>query len=194
MNPALVHCPKCRWELSEGIFNRQDLLPCPSCNTPLEVEIFPAFFRRIGHGQTAEALIVDGESSCFFHPEKKAIIPCAGCGRFLCALCDCELHGEHFCPPCLEAGRTKGKIKSIENQRTLHDNIALALAFYPILMWVLTILTAPAALYLSIRHWNSPRSIVHRTKIRFVLAIIMAGLQITGWVILFVFILNRKHA
>jgi hypothetical protein len=193
MNSALVHCPKCRWQLSESIFNRQDLLPCPSCQTPLEIEIFPAFFRRITPGQNAEALLVEGESSCFFHPEKKAVIPCVGCGRFLCALCDCELHGQHFCPACLEAGRTKGKIKSIENQRTLHDNIALALAFYPLIVWCMTIFTAPAAVYLSIRHWNSPRSIVHRTKIRFVLAIIVAGLEIIGWIIgLSIFLTHRN--
>jgi hypothetical protein len=193
MNSVLVHCPKCRWGLSEGVFNRQDLVACPSCQTPLEVEIFPAYFRRISPGQNAEALVVEHESSCFFHPEKKATVPCASCGRFLCALCDCELHGQHFCPACLEAGRTKGKIKSIENQRTLHDNIALALAFYPLLVWCTTIFTAPAALFVAIRHWNSPRSIVHRTKIRFVIAIIVAGLEIAGWGIgLFVF-LTHKH-
>jgi hypothetical protein len=193
MNSVLVHCPKCQGGLVEGVLNRQGLVACPSCQVPLEVEIYPAFFRRIGPGQNAEALVVEHESSCFFHPEKKATVPCASCGRFLCALCDCELHGQHFCPACLEAGRTKGKIKSIENQRTLHDNIALALVFYPVVMWPLTVLTAPAAVYLSIRHWNTPRSIVHRTKIRFVLAIIFAGLQITGWVILLVTLLTHKN-
>jgi hypothetical protein len=193
MNSALVHCPKCRWQLTEGIFNRQDLVSCPSCQTPLEVEIFPAFFRRIGPGQNAEALVVESESSCFFHPEKKAVIPCAGCGRFLCALCDCELHGQHFCPACLEAGRTKGKIKSLENQRTLHDNIALALVLYPVLFWPLTLFTAPAAIFLSIRHWNSPRSIVRQTKIRFVLAILIGGLELTGWTFGLIALLSHKH-
>lgn len=193
MNSALVQCPKCRGLLLEDIFNRQELIPCPSCQTPLEIEIFPAFFRRINPGKSAEALIVEGESSCFYHPEKKAIIPCAGCGRFLCALCDCELHGQHFCPTCLDAGRTKGKIKSLENQRTRHDNIALALAFYPLLIFWLTIFTAPVALFIAIRHWNSPRSLVRRTKIGFVIAIVFAGLQIGGWLTFLVFILNRKH-
>jgi len=108
-------------------------------------------------------------------------------------LCDCELNGQHFCPTCLETGRTKGKIKSLENQRTLYDNIAVALAVYPFLIFYLTFLTAPAALFIAIRHWNSPRSIVHGTKIRFVIAMAIAGCQIGGWIVVIVVIVSRKH-
>src|SRR5262245_48811130 len=105
MNSALVYCPNCQGQLLEG-FNRQEFIACPSCRAPVDVVIFPAFFRKIGPAQNAEAVLVEGESSCFYHPEKKASVPCAGCGRFLCALCDCELHGQHYCPACLETGRT----------------------------------------------------------------------------------------
>ena len=133
MNSPLVQCPKCRGFLLEGVFNRQDLVPCPLCETLLEVEVFPAFFRRINPGKNAEALIVEGESSCFYHPEKKAVVPCGGCGRFLCALCDCELNGQHLCPSCLEAGRTKGKIKEAprKSARVRYDRIALATVVFP---------------------------------------------------------------
>lgn len=102
----------------------------------------------------------------------------------MCALCDCELNGDHFCPVCLEMGKTKGKIKSLENRRTLYDTIALALAVLPIatvVFWFFTIVTAPMALFIAIRYWNSPRSLVHRTKFRYVLAITIATLQIAGW-------------
>src|SRR5215472_15595335 len=113
MNSPLIQCPKCHGWLLEGVFNRQDLAPCPTCRTPVQVEVFPAFFRKTDAGPGAEAVMVEGESSCFYHPQKKAVTPCAACGRFLCALCDCELNGQHFCPACLETGRTKGKIKSL---------------------------------------------------------------------------------
>lgn len=99
----------------------------------------------------------------------------------MCALCDCELHRDHYCPACLEVGRKKGKIKSLENQRTLYDSIALSLAVFPVLIFYFTIITAPMALYIAIRYWNAPRSIIHRTKIRYVLAILLASLQIIGW-------------
>jgi hypothetical protein len=185
MNPP-VQCPKCRAWLMERIFNQPELSPCPACGVPLQVEIFPALFRKINPGQSGEAVMVEGESSCFYHPQKKAVLPCDGCGRFLCALCDCQLNSQHFCPACLEAGRTKGKIKSLENQRTLYDSIALSLAIYPILIFYFTIITAPMALFVAIRYWTSPPSLVHRSKIRFVVAIIFALLQIVGWGILFV--------
>jgi hypothetical protein len=44
------------------------------------------------------------------------------------------------------------------------------------------------ALYVAIRYWKAPRSIVHRTRVRFILAIIFASLQIGGWVVAIVMI------
>jgi hypothetical protein len=192
MNTSLVQCPKCQAWLLEGVFNQPEMSPCPACGVPLQVEVFPALFRRINPGQSGEAIMVEGESSCFYHPQKKAVLPCQGCGRFLCALCDCELNGQHFCPACLEAGKTKGKIKSLENQRTLYDSIALSLAIYPLLIFYFTLVTAPIALFVAIRYWNAPRSLVRRTKIRSVAAIVLATMQIAGWGLLFFAIASHR--
>ncbi len=192
MNTSLVQCPQCQAWLLDGVFNQPELSPCPACGVPLRVEVFPALFRRFNPGQSGETIMVEGESSCFYHPQKKAVLPCQGCGRFLCALCDCELNGQHFCPACLETGKTKGKIKSLEDQRTLYDGIALSLAVYPMLIFYFTIVTAPVALFVAIRYWNAPRSIVHRTKIRCVAAIVLALMQMAGWGLLF-FVLATRH-
>jgi hypothetical protein len=148
------------------------------------VDVFPALFRPMASGQTGELMVVEGDSTCFYHPARKALLPCQGCGRFLCALCDCELNGTHFCPACLETGKTKGKIKNLQNERPLYDTIALMFAVLPLVtlvFWIFTLFTAPIALVIAIVNWNAPRSIVHRTKIRFVLAIIFATLQIGAW-------------
>jgi len=182
---SLIACPKCRAWLLEDVFNRQAMTQCPSCGNPLQIEVFPALFRKIAPGQSAQPVMVEGESSCFFHPQKKAVLPCAGCGRFLCALCDCEFHGEHLCPACLEAGRTKGKIVALDHQRTRYDNIALSVAILPVLAWPFTIITAPMALFIVIRYWKAPRSLVKPGPFRFILAIIIALLQIGGWTALF---------
>lgn len=193
MNTSLVQCPKCQAWLLDGVFNQPELSPCPACGVPLRVEVFPALFRRFNPGQSGETIMVEGESSCFYHPQKKAVLPCQGCGRFLCALCDCELNGQHFCPACLETGKTKGKIKSLEDQRTLYDGIALSLAVYPMLIFYFTIVTAPVALFVAIRYWNAPRSIMHRTKIRCVAAIVLALMQMAGWGLLFFVLATRHH-
>jgi len=177
----------------EGVWNQPNFVPCPACGVPLLAEVFPALFRTIPAGRSGEVIMVEGESSCFYHPQKKAVLPCDGCGRFLCALCDCPLHGQHFCPACLEAGRTKGKIKSLENQRTLYDSIALSLTILPLIFYYLTFMTAPVAIYVAIRYWNAPQSIVRRSKIRFIMAILIALLEIAGWAALFVFIFSGKH-
>jgi hypothetical protein len=177
---ALPVCPKCARILTDTL----DWEPCPNCQVLLHLEVFPALFRRNAPGDDGELLVVEGESSCFYHANKKAVLPCQGCGRFLCALCDCELHGQHFCPACLESGRNKSKIKSLDNHRTMYDTIALALTVLPVVtlaFWFLTIITAPMALFVAIRYWNAPRSLVRRTKIRYVLAMILATLQMAGW-------------
>jgi hypothetical protein len=93
-----------------------------------------------------------------------------------------------LCPGCFEKGRTKGRIKNLENHRTCYDTIALLVAAVPLVMIVFpwfTIFTAPLAIYLTVRHWKAPTSIIRRTKIRFILAFILAGGQIAGWILFF---------
>lgn len=182
MNTPQVCCTKCKSTLLGDVFNLSELTPCPYCAVPLQVDLFPAFFRRITPGQGGETIIEETQSSCFYHPQKKAILPCESCGRFLCALCDCDFNGQHLCPSCLQMGTKKGKIKNLENHRTLHDSTALALAVFPLIIFYFTIITAPLAIFISIRHWNTPTSIIHRSKIRFVLAIAIASLEILGWI------------
>ncbi|MBU6410819.1 MAG: hypothetical protein KGR98_10580 [Verrucomicrobia bacterium] len=191
MNP-LVQCPRCRAWLMEGVFNQPTFAPCPACGSGLQVEVFPALFRKTSAGQGGETIMMEGESSCFYHPQKKAARPCDGCGRFLCALCDCELDGRHLCPTCLETGKTKGKIESLDNERTLYDSIALALAILPMLIFYFTLVTAPMALFVAIRYWKAPRSILHRTRIRAVAAIVISLLQIGGWATLFIVLATRR--
>jgi hypothetical protein len=46
-----------------------------------------------------------------------------------------------------------------------------------------------------IRHWKTPGSIVHRTKIRFILALIFASLALLGWFFYayLIFYLTPRH-
>jgi len=62
----------------------------------------------------------------------------------------------------------------------MYDSIALALATLPVFLFWPVFGTAPVSLFLVIRHWNSPRSIVPRTRIRLYLAALFAVAEIGG--------------
>jgi hypothetical protein len=186
MSTALIHCPKCKAVLLNHAFNRDTFAPCASCHAPLLIEIFPALFRPVEAGGAGEFIMLEGEAGCFYHPQKKALLPCESCGRFLCALCDCEHLGRHLCPSCLESGRTKGRIKSLENKRIRYDNMAMALAVLPFLIFYLTLITAPMALYVAIRYRKAPLALTQRSRIKLVIAGVVASLQIAGWAAFFI--------
>jgi hypothetical protein len=186
-----IECFKCGWVLPPEAFNTPRETVCPACAAAHQVTAFPALYRPPEPAATGEHLLVDGESGCFYHPQKKAVIPCDGCGRFLCPLCEVEFAGRRLCPACIQAGKEKKKIKNLENQRMLYDDLALSLAIVPLVTVYLTFIGAPVALYLAIRHWNTPSSIIPRTKWRNVLAILISGAEICGWALGIYFIIFR---
>ena len=190
MNAASLICSKCRAPLGGELFNLGELRPCPACAAPLQADVFPALFRAQSVGALGETIVTEGEASCFFHPQKRAVVPCEGCGRFVCALCDVELNGQHLCPTCLNLGKTKGKLRSLENHRVLYDRAALLCATLPLLigLWP-SIAGAPISLYLCIRYWKEPGDYVRPGKWRFIVAGTLAVMEIIAWisvVILFV--------
>ena len=170
--------------LLEEFFNLERLEPCPSCGAPLRVDVFPAQYRALSTSLPT-ALVVEGESSCFYHPQKKAVIPCQMCGRFLCALCDLELNGRHLCPSCLESGQKKGKIGELQNKRVRYDRMALALATLPALVLWPSLICAPMALYVAIRHWNNPCGVLGKSRAMYMIAAVLASIEIIGWVVFF---------
>ncbi|HEX9880369.1 MAG TPA: hypothetical protein VGB25_09265 [Candidatus Binatia bacterium] len=191
MNVRFGQCTHCGAWLPKEVFNAPDLIGCPGCNVPIRVAVFPALFATPPAAQVPGPLPGENEATCFYHDKKRALLPCDGCGRFLCALCDFDLSGQHLCPSCLAAGKRKGALKSLENHRMLYDNVALGLAVLPALLLWPSIVTAPMAIFMAFRYWNAPLSILPRTRIRYVLAIALAVPQIMGWGVLFYFLYHR---
>ena len=187
----MIRCTACLGPLRRDIFNTPGLTSCPSCSVLIRADVFPALVREQPEGTSGEVLAIDDEAGCFFHPNKKAVISCDACGRFLCSLCDVEFDDRHLCVSCIETGRKKHKIKNLENHRILYDTTALALAVIPMLFIWPSILTAPLALFTAIYYWNAPTSIIPRTKVRLVAAIVLAGLQIVGWSVFFYYLATR---
>ena len=180
-----IDCPKC----NSPIEYSQDIAGCPSCRTKLIAEIFPAFFKQPSAASASPA--IGEESVCFFHPRNKAAVSCAMCGRFICTLCAVELRGQQICPLCIESGIKKRKIAGLENRRVLYDDIALSLSIIPALLFWPTIMTAPASIFIAVRHWKSPTSIIPRTKARFIFAIFISLLQIAGWGLFVSYLVTR---
>jgi hypothetical protein len=177
-------CGRCDSPIPPDQYNSIDFLPCPACGTPVKIDVFPVVLNDRPSVKNKESVVAD-EASCFYHAANRAEFTCDQCGRFLCPLCRIELGDRHLCPVCLETGRKKGKLVNLDQSRTLYDSLALRIAIFPVFpfafLWIFTCITAPVALFLALRHWNSPMSIVRRSKIRLVAAIVASGLQISTW-------------
>jgi hypothetical protein len=190
----MLSCTACRASLSPEALAGPGPVRCPRCRATLEVSVFPALYRTLETGRPGETLLSDEESACFYHPTKRAIVPCESCGRFLCALCDLDLNGTHYCAPCLEAARGRGAFPRLENQRVCNDRIALAVAVYPLILFFYpTLVTAPVAVFLSARALRAPGSLVRGSKVRCILAMLIATAEIVLWVLLINLIVTQMR-
>ncbi len=185
ISQAPITCQKCFQPLPRSMYNTGAFQQCPTCQAQARVDVFPALFRAQTESGTGERIITEGTAACFYHPKKKAVVPCASCGRFLCALCDVEFNDKHLCPQCIEKGGEQQKAANLENKRTKREDIAVTLAILPLLLFYVTLITAPVALFYSIRHWKTPMGPVRGGKWKLVVAMFFSIAEITGWIIFF---------
>ena len=179
-----IRCRACYAAIPPEVWNAEAAIPCTACRKLSWAAVFPAINANT-RGATASAIEGEGQASCFFHANSLAVVSCDECGRFLCGLCDLEIAGRHVCPTCLRQGIAQQKVTTFETGRTLYDGIVLALAIGPIIMWPFTFITAPLSVVLSFWFWRRPGSLLPRTKIRFILAILIGLAQCVGWVAFF---------
>ena len=174
----LVFCPNCNTGLPSRFLRTDPVTTaCPACLADLTIQVFPALFQTGAKIETGT--LAEGEASCYEHPNKRAVGVCAHCGRFLCGLCEVEVGGSVWCPECLGPGPSRPKLAALETSRTLYDSIALALATWPLIVFLyVSVFTAPVALYVAIRYWKAPGSLIPRNKWRFVAAILIALAQL----------------
>jgi hypothetical protein len=194
MAVATFTCPKCRTEFEASPTLDHQEFSCPKCAEEIETFFFPALFRPRETGVAAVALLDQTEASCFYHPQKQAAQVCDGCGRLICSLCSVEMGAEHLCPNCISSGRRKGKITSLENSRTCYDKIALSLSLLGIVFYVFAFILSPIVIFLAIRHWNSPGSVMGVSRTRFIVAIVLASLEFVGCIgIAILFVFSKHH-
>jgi hypothetical protein len=175
--------PLPKWELSSG-----GVATCPSCASRNMPHVYPAAFAQVqpSRGETA----LDGEAACFDHPGNRAVASCQQCGRFVCQLCAVQLATGVVCPSCLAAGLRKSSPVSAD-ARSLYDTWALSIPILLIIIWPLTILSAPAVVALAIMKWKAPISLVRRNRWRFVVGLAVGILQGIGWAWLIVYLVAK---
>jgi hypothetical protein len=162
-------------------WENSDNAACANCGAYSVVRVFPAMFQP--PPAPAESLsAAEGEATCYDHPSKRAVAHCSQCGRFVCPLCAVDFRGGVWCPRCIASGAEKKRTVELEKSRTLYDSVALTLALAPILFWVLTIFTGPASIFIALRYWKYPLSLVRRTRWRAVLAILIGLSQAGAWI------------
>jgi len=182
-------CPRCGYELPLEAVQPQGGR-CGACEAHVEAAVFPALYRA-EESSTWEA-VVSGEAGCFFHPDRIAVFSCDRCGRFLCPLCRISWAGENVCTACLEAASNGKQARALASGRFHYDSLALAIATLPVLTWIFSMLTAPLALGFALFTWRRECSIVPRSKIRFVAAILFSMLTIAGWIVFWAYLVRHN--
>jgi len=177
-------CTRCGAPLPQGPAGTAVMTECPVCRAEHEVMVFPALQKARGGGPEAQPVLTAGEAACFYHAEKRAVVPCDACGRFLCALCDVQLGEKHFCPACLEAGRDARQLGPVERGRVRYDQIVWAMLVLPLpFCMVVAPVTATGAMGLALWKWRAPGSLVVNTRARLTVAMLLAVVELgaTTW-------------
>ena len=129
----------------------------------------------------------EAEAGCFFHTHSRAENVCNVCGRFVCSLCTIAYGAQKLCPDCIYKKRRESSESMFQDQAVLFDNIALLLVTVPVLCLVyiyLGLLFSVFALALVIIGWRQQRTLVPRSKFRFVVAAGLSLIEGVGWVAL----------
>jgi hypothetical protein len=181
---GLIRCPACYYMMQgPWVEGGETLRECDRCRQFLRISVFPALGMAPPMPAQSGARAMEGDATCFFHPEKRAERPCDRCGRFLCALCDLPVGARHLCPSCLKAGPEDNvALPELVTKRLSWGRLSLLLAVVPITILGVYIswATAPAAIFAALYGWNKPGSLVHGKRRLSALVGLLLGLAQVG--------------
>lgn len=170
------HCPECKKADIELAPDSRSTIECPTCHRSFDVVVF-------SDSSSAPAChpiprTSDTETACFHHSNNRAEGICDVCGRLICSLCTFEFADAVICSSCISSRRNGRPLLPLEHRRILYDGLALRLTLWPMVFISPLLFTAPLAIFTAIWNWKKPSSIVPRTKLRAVAAILIATFQI----------------
>lgn len=186
-------CPECHGALPASAWNLHYPSTCPNCGTAFTALAFPAQVRG-PDAAVPEPVAEGGEATCYFHAPNKAFAACDECGRFVCALCHVAIAGGSWCPSCIVRYRQRGKLTYLDNRRMMYDSLALLLAIVTLFLlavWPLALATIAATLFVVFFYWRKVASLVPRTKARFIVAAVLAGIELLALLVILVRVVSN---
>jgi hypothetical protein len=208
---AMVRCIACGYQIPAEALRTGAPVPCPMCRLEVKAVVLPAIGKitAVPPSLPAEAP-GPGDAVCFYSPGRKATHTCGHCGVFISEAWTAKWGSETVCLKCLEDLRNRRKDARFEARRTLWDNAALGTALLPFgvclplallgpmgppfMMIALmgSVITAPAALALSLFAWKKPSSLVPRSRWRVVGALLLSLVQCVAWAALIAAIASQQ--
>lgn len=186
---SALPCPSCKRSYEALDWIDANHCRCLKCQEDFDFFPFPALVAT-KEVVKPQAVAVAEDSTCFFHVENQAEKVCDSCGRFLCVVCAVPFGGKTLCPNCI--ANSKKEDAGLVGSRTIPGGAALMLALLPMVLWPVTLLTAPAALYLAITGWKKPQSLVKPGRWKLIVAGLIALMQTGGWIFLGIALLVKK--
>ena len=177
-----VRCPSCLAELPvvDGAVGAETLT-CGRCRATVEVETFPAQWRKVQPGRAGE-LVTGEEAACFVHTDRRAEAACDACGRFMCALCEVRVGEQRLCVACLESGRRAGRLAQVERGRTIFALVALRVALFGLLLGPFGPVAGMSAIVLAVVGLLKPASLTgRRYHGSAIVALLLGGALTLGW-------------
>jgi uncharacterized paraquat-inducible protein A len=189
---ATTRCPSCSHIIDAQLIDSEGTSVCSSCKKRITFTRFPAFSAKRDETSALEWR-EDGESACFFHARYRAKAPCDQCGRFLCSLCAIGFGSQTLCPECIHTSRRGPTATGLSHQALLYDNLALSLVLLPLVgffFFYFAMITAPAGLFASIFYFGRQKTVVPRSRFRFLIAMILALVEIIGIVLFLIWFID----
>ena len=169
---SLIRCDRCGTPVDAAAWNTGLFAPCP-CGAKLYARTYPMLVSPLPGGRGGSDLSGEDQSCCFHHPKKQAVVACDTCGRFLCGLCDLAVGERHVCGTCFRRAMLESTDAQLCPHRPTHDQAAITLAVIPV--------TAPLGVYLALRHWNSPGSVLGVRKRLMATAVVVGLISTAFW-------------
>lgn len=181
----MIDCQSCGYFIPLNKYVGKDAVNCPSCKKAIQIFIFPELFRPIVKGNSAESAIEGLDSSCFAHSDKKAKTICDECGSYICDLCEMPKEDKSICVKCFNKEVKVEEKSPFDRVYRRYSSIASQLLIFSVLIWFVSILAAPIALFISLRFRNAEEGFFKgkRKKQKITYAVI-ASMILTCWVLI----------